>query len=342
MGSFLRFLCWGLLCASLLASQAAAAQPAYQGPPGATVFAKARQLEAAGNKVAAATAYQQAYEAYRSVDDSDGMIRALAAKKAAEGGAPAAVAPAAAPRPLAAARPVSAARPASAPVPPAAGGTPVQPLAGRVAGGRPLGLFFMTRYQMAFRSLEKASYYFTPSGQVYVDPTGFSAAELAAVPASSRGTYSHAGSTLTVRWANGQTESSTVEPQATTFGWNMGIFLAVRPFASAQQLQGSFEGGNSVSTSGGGASNSSSFTFRPDGTFSRSSAGSVSSTGSGTTARAGGSSAGAGRWQLSGWLLTLADANGQTRRGVAYPIETDSKTGQVTRFYFDGIAYKRQ
>lgn len=63
-----------------------------------------------------------------------------------------------------------------------------------VSGGRPQGLFFMTRYWVDTQSLEKAAYFFTPAGQVFVNPAGFSAAELGALPAGSRGTYCVAGS----------------------------------------------------------------------------------------------------------------------------------------------------
>ncbi|MBD2722653.1 hypothetical protein [Hymenobacter armeniacus] len=218
-----------------------------------------------------------------------------------------------------------------------------QPLAGSVKGGRPVGLFFMTRYWIATHSLEKSTYYFAPNGQVYVDPAGFSAAQLAAVPAASRGSYTVAGRKLSVRWANGQTESADVEPQSETFAWNMGIFLAGRPFASASQLVGAFEGGNSISTSSGSAAAVSSLTFRANGTYS---GGSASSFGGrneagASTYSAGSSGGSAGRWSLSGWTLTLTDAAGRTSSGVAYPIEKNEKTGQVTRFYFNNVAYKR-
>ena len=63
-----------------------------------------------------------------------------------------------------------------------------------VSGGRPQGLFFMMRYWVDTQSLEKAAYFFTPAGQVFVNPAGFSAAELGALPAGSRGTYCVAGS----------------------------------------------------------------------------------------------------------------------------------------------------
>ncbi|MFD1469136.1 hypothetical protein ACFQ48_12955 [Hymenobacter caeli] len=304
-------------CTALLVSMLGAGRaPGQPGPTGAALFRQGQQLEAAGNKAAAATAYQQAYAAYTSVDDSDGVIKALARKKALAGAGPAA----------AGAPPAPALRPTPA---------PALPLAGSMAGGRPVGLFFMSRYLMALHSLEKATHYFTPAGRVFVDPTGFSAGELAALLPGARGTHSFAGNKMAVRWASNQTGDGPVEPQATTFARDMGLFLAVRPFAGGQALLGSFEGGSSASLGSGTTAVASDLAFRPGGTYSRSSA--LGSTGDGSTARAGASSAGTGRWQLSGRLLTPTDGQGAATRGVAYPIETDDKTGQLVRFYFGGI-----
>ncbi|WP_460546789.1 hypothetical protein [Hymenobacter daeguensis] len=312
----------------VLLAGAAAAQPAYSGPPGAVHMQKAQKLQAAGDKAGAAAAYQQAYEAYTSVDDSDGMVAALAGKKALGEKAPAAKA-SAAPGAAAAPRPMPA-------------GAAVAPIAGKVVGGKPVGLFFMTRYIIAFHSLEKATYYFTPGGSVFVNPVDFNPASLAALSPHNRGSYSVAGGSLNVKWADGQTSKSTLEdPSGNAFNWDMGIFVGMGPFANARQLVGAFEGGNSVSSSSGSAAAVSSLTFRADGTYSGGSASSFSTNTSDSNSRIGSSGETAGRWALSGWTLTLTDAAGRTSRGVAYPIEKDDKTGQVRRFYFNSVAYKR-
>ncbi|QKG55710.1 hypothetical protein GKZ68_03065 [Hymenobacter sp. BRD128] len=60
----------------------------------------------------------------------------------------------------------------------------------------------------------------------------------------------------------------------------------------------------------------------------------------GATAAARRSSAPAGYWHLSGWYLTLIDAQGHATRDFAYPVS--SRAGQVTRFIFNGMAYARQ
>ncbi|QKG55707.1 hypothetical protein GKZ68_03050 [Hymenobacter sp. BRD128] len=319
---------------------------------GAALLQKAEALDRANQFEAAQTAYNQASRAFAKAGDLNGQQKALGELAALDerladqllksAGAPPAPAPAVPVRAVAPAR-AGVAAPVR-PVAPAAGpaGDATQPLAGSVAGGRPVGLFFMSRYLMALHSLEKATYYFTPGGQVFVNPTGFSASSLASLPAGQRGSYTQAGSKLTVRWASGQTEDSAVEPQASTFGWSMGLFLAVRPFASAQQLVGSFEGGNSVSLGGGSTAVVSGLAFRPDGTYTRTGTSSISTgTDADGTAHAGASGTCTGRWSLNGWLLTLTSAQGQTIRGVAYPIETDDKTGQLTRFYYGSMAYKR-
>ncbi|GAB3867632.1 hypothetical protein GCM10028824_10460 [Hymenobacter segetis] len=223
--------------------------------------------------------------------------------------------------------------------PPAASAVP---LAGKVVGGKPVGLFFMTRYIMAFHSLEKATYYFTPAGQVYNNPVDFTPTSLASLPANARGTYSVAGGQLVMKWADGNTSKANFEnPSANTFSWDMGIFVGMGPFANARQLVGNFEGGNSVSSSSGSAAAVSGLTFRADGSYGGSSVSSFTTNTSGSNSHVGSSGEAAGRWALAGWTLTLTDAAGRTTRGVAYPIETNEKTGQVTRFYFNNVAYKR-
>lgn len=215
------------------------------------------------------------------------------------------------------------------------------PLAGKVVAGKTLGLFFMTRYWVG-QSLEKAAYYFVPTGQVYQNPTGFTATALAAVPAGRRGSYAVAGGKMTIKWADGHTSASPVEAGSPDgFGWDAGVFLGVKPFASARQLAGAFEGGNFISSDAGGLSVSSDLTFRPDGTYAQAGAATGHATSAGSTTQVGSAGSGGGQWQLRDWVLTLTAATGKTTSGVAFPVETDEKTGQVTRFYFNNVAYKR-
>ncbi|GAB3845207.1 hypothetical protein GCM10028822_03340 [Hymenobacter terrigena] len=315
----------------------AAAQPAYQGPPGATVFAKAQQLEAAGNKAAAAAAYQQAYEAYMSVDDSDGMTKALARRNAVGGAAPgAAVRPAAAvPRPAAPGPAPAAARVQPAANPAAALAPVVAPLPGRTTGGRPVGLFFF----MDVFNNEKV-YYFTPAGEVYVDPANFSPAGLAAVDPRLRGTYAVNGSQMTVRWAAGPPSTFNYHSDPTGFSWNGG-FVCVGPFSSARQLLGTFEGRNAaVSVTASSLAVYRTLNFKADGTFTRDNLTDghlEANTGSVTNVSS--ASRQAGRWSLNGWFLTLTDGQG-TIRNLAFPTSLDEKTGKAYYFRFNGTTYK--
>ncbi|WP_201984588.1 hypothetical protein [Hymenobacter rubidus] len=314
----------------MLPVTAAFAQLAYSGPPGAEVFKKAQQLEAAGNKAAASAAYQQAYEAFTSVDDSEGMTKALARKNALAGGAGTARAAASVPAPAKAAQTVAA--------PPAPAGP--APQAGRMEGNKPVGLFFVTKSVLG--NFFTLSYYFAPNGIAYENPPGLSAAELAATPARNRGKYSVAGKTLTIAWTGAaKPESAEMNMLKGGFSWSLGsIFSAVGPFHSAAQLVGSFEGGSSSYTPMGGAVVSKSLTFRPDGTYTSGGVATVTSVTERSVAETGGSSKQGGRWQLNGWYLTLTDAQGRTVRDVAYPVG-DGK-GKITLFNFNGMAYSRQ
>ena len=214
---------------------------------------------------------------------------------------------------------------------------------GQVSGGKPEGMFFMTRYYIGTHSLEKSAYYFAPDGQVYQNPTGLAAADLAALPPGQRGTYAVAGKKLTIKLADGNGSASDMEgDNPGGFNYETGIFTGAKPFAKPEDLVGSFEGGNSVSFGGGSTSASNALTFMADGTFAQEGAVSSSVGSDQSTARVGSSDAGAGHYQLAGWTLTLTDAQGHKAQGVAFPIEQDEKTGQVVRFYFQNIAYKRQ
>jgi len=215
-------------------------------------------------------------------------------------------------------------------------------LQGRVEDGKPQGMFFMTRFWIATGSLEKSCYYFTADGRAYKDPTGLLPAELEALPPTQRGTFEADGKQMTITWADNQKSSGSMEDvHDAAFNWDAGIFVGMKPFASADDLVGTFEGGNSVSFSGNSTIASNTYNFKPDGEYSREGAVTSSVSTSESTAHLGGTSAGDGHWQLKGWQLSLTDAKGHTAQGVAFPFDADEKTGRVTRFYYQGVAYKR-
>lgn len=121
-----------------------------------------------------------------------------------------------------------------------------------------------------------------------------------------------------------------------------GAFVGIGPFANARQLLGTFEGSNSAGSSTGSVVASSTLVFRADGTYGDSRMGTASVRTPQSTTDASSSKATAGRWALAGWLLTLTDGKGKTVQGLAFPTETDDQTGQVTRFCFNNVGYKRQ
>jgi hypothetical protein len=205
---------------------------------------------------------------------------------------------------------------------------------GRLASGRPVGLFY---YMSVFN--EQRLYYFTPAGQVYVDPANYSPAGLAAVSPAWRGTFAINGKQMTIKWADGHTTTGNYHYDPTGFS-SEGSFVCVGPFANSRQLVGTFEGRNAaISVDASSLAVYRTLHFNADGTFTRDNlAASHAETNSGFTTETTGKSKQAGRWSLNGWVLTLADAQG-TVRALAFPTIADDKTGKVSYFRFNGTTY---
>ena len=326
----------------LLSALLAATPGVAQAQTGAALLQQAAAQEKAGNLPGAIGLCDRANAAFGKAGDFDGKQKALSKLaelnerladqylQQAQGSQPTArpVAAASAASPVAAPRPA----PAAAPV---AAGPMVQPVAGQVTGGRPVGLFFMTHYIPAWNSLEKATWYFAPNGQVFHNPKGLDAAGYATLPPGDRGMLQG----KSIHWADGRTQELKIEStNAGAFNWDMRIFVGMGPFTSPAQLVGKFEGGNSAS----GAVVVSGLVLQANGTYTGGFAGNISATSAGSKVTVGNSGDSAGRWSLSGWVLTLTDNTGRVTRGVAYPIEKDDKTGQVVRFYFANVAYQRK
>ncbi|GAA4495064.1 hypothetical protein GCM10023172_06170 [Hymenobacter ginsengisoli] len=216
------------------------------------------------------------------------------------------------------------------------------PLPGSTAGGKPVGLFFFVS-SSDFNN--QRTYYFTPAGQVYVDPTDFSAVALAAVPPGQHGSYAVNGKQMTIKWANGSTTAGNYHADESGFSCE-GSFMCVAPLASAKQLAGTFEGHNAaVSVNANSLAAFRTLTLKPDGTFTRDnftashSESRHSDKSSFNTDAASTGPQQAGRWKLDGWYLTLTDAQG-TARGVAFRTDWDEKTDQTKIFRFNGTSYK--
>ncbi len=207
--------------------------------------------------------------------------------------------------------------------------------------GHPVGLHLMTRYWIATGSLEKASYYFTSDGRVYVDlEDGFSD-DILAQHKGEHGTVRIDGKEMVITWKNGKDERSELEKSDSGFAWDMGLFAPVEPFEEAKELVGRWEGGTSVSFSGSSSATSNSLDLRDDGSFTGESVASLSSRSSESAVTAGSSSDHSGTWKLDGYTLVLTYSDGRTRRGVTFPFDDEKTPVYPDRFYFAGTMYKK-
>ena len=265
------------------------------------------------------------------------------------GPSPSPKSPAPPPSPAVAAQPKE--QPAPAPAAPATpGAKPAAtasaraelPVANSFKDGRPVGLFFMTRFWASNGSLEKAAWYFAPDGSVYQNlESGFSAADLAA-HAGQKGTCAIVGDKLEVTWSGGKKTSSTFKRSAsgTGFSWNAGIFTAVTPFASAAEVAGVYEGGESLGGSGGTAAVSKRLELRADGTFTWSGVSFASTASTASRVSVGGSGGSTGRWELTGMSLVLTDTSGAVIRRIVFPYDDEATPVKPDRMFFGGLLYK--
>lgn len=208
--------------------------------------------------------------------------------------------------------------------------------------GHPVGLYLMTRYWIATGSLEKAVYYFTDDGRVYVDlEDGFSD-DILAQHKGRRGTVRAEGDDMIVSWSDGKEERSNLEKADGGFNWNTGIFATVKPFRDEKDLAGKWEGGASVSFSGSTAMTSNTLELRADGTFDGFSIASLRSTSTESDVSAGGQSDRSGTWKLEGYSLVLQYQDGRTVRGITFPFDDEETPVYPDRFYFSGTMYKKQ
>jgi hypothetical protein len=216
-----------------------------------------------------------------------------------------------------------------------------QPADAEFDGGRPVGLYFMTRFWMATGSLEKSVWYFAPDGKVYQNlATGFSAADLEAHDGR-KGTAAVDGDTMTVTWADGSTTSTDIERDGDGFAWDMGIFTPVQAFDGNDGVVGSWEGGESISTGGNYAAVAKTLELKEDGSYNWSGVSSIANRSEQSEVSAGGESSAAGNWKLSGYSLVLTGGDGNVVRGIAFPYDDEKTPVNPDRFFFAGTMYKR-
>jgi hypothetical protein len=208
--------------------------------------------------------------------------------------------------------------------------------------GHPVGLYLMTRFWIATGSLEKAVYYFTSDGRVFVDlEDGFSDETLSAHKGK-HGTVRVDGNEMIVTWSGGKEERSELEKSGGGFNWNTGLFAPVEPFEKAEHLVGSWEGGNSASFSGSSAATSNALDLRADGTFTGESVTSLRSTSDGSDVSAGSRGDHSGTWKLDGYSLVMQYNDGRTARGITFPFDDEETPVFPDRFYFSGVMYKKR
>lgn len=215
-----------------------------------------------------------------------------------------------------------------------------QPARAGLTGGKPVGLFFMTRYWSYTRTLEKAAWYFSPDGQVYEKlESGFSPEDLAAHKGR-KGTARMEGNVMAVTWTTGGTSRSEIEPDRGSAGfmWDMGMFSPVQSFAGPDSIVGTYEGGESLSHGGNAAAVAKTLTLRADGSFAMSGVSSLKGNTDTSRLYAGSQGATTGNWQLSGYSLTLAANDGAVTRRIAFPYND----GTSRRLFLGGMMFKRQ
>lgn len=233
---------------------------------------------------------------------------------------------------------------ASLPSAPSLFGGGDQPAKAGFRGGRPVGLYFMTRYWIATGSLEKSVWYFTPDGEAYENlRTGFSKADLEAHEGR-RGKVSMDGDAMVITWPDGKETKSRLEvdKDGEGFAWDTGLFTPVEAFDDDGQLAGKWEGGESLSRGGNFIAASRSLDIRTDGSFDRSSIASVKGTTEHSEIGAGSQSAGTGQWKLDGYTLTLTEADGKVTKGICFPFDDEATPVKPDRFFFNGTMYKKQ
>lgn len=206
--------------------------------------------------------------------------------------------------------------------------------------GVPVGLYFMTRYWPATRTLEKAAWYFAPDGTVYQNlETGFASRELAA-HAGPNGKATAKGNLLEVTFADGRKVSSDIERDGANFAWDQGIFTAVRAFTDTSELLGIYQNGDAI-TDGNPAATAKRLELRADGSFTWAGVSFIGATPAAMRLSAG-SGVSKGRWELNDYFLTLTDEKGAVLRRIAFPCDDEKTVVKPDQIFFGGWVFKRQ
>lgn len=187
-------------------------------------------------------------------------------------------------------------------------------------------------------TLNNHVWFFTPNGRVARAPSGgfdpAAYAKATETPHRYAGHYRIEGDKLIVDWVDGS------KPTAYNFarGPGDGIKIAgigasrVRPFPTGTRYEGVFAGGASA----GGASSSTALNFHHDGSFSRDSVGSVTSTSARSEVYAGSQARRAGTYAFDGHTLRLTEADGSQRAYTVAAFGRPDAQGRPEYLYLDG------
>lgn len=194
--------------------------------------------------------------------------------------------------------------------------------------GEPDGLYLMTRMVYG-GSLETTAYRFE-GGKVVRNPIAPEQQKPEDV-----GSYTSDGANLTMRFGDAETTSEVESGDEGCFFWDMGNFCPVGEF-DEDALDGTYSGGASAGF--GAVTSVVTVTFRPDGSYSLSSLGAVST----SEGSAGSSGDETGRYEIDGNLLTLTPDGGASRSLTTFPYDDGSEGAQPRRMFFGGGMLKRQ
>jgi hypothetical protein len=219
-----------------------------------------------------------------------------------------------------------------------------QPAKAGFNAGKPVGLYFMTRYWIATRSLEKSVWYFAPDGTAYEKlETGFSPQDLAAHKGR-KGTMSRESENLVIGWPDGKRSISKMEidKDGEGFAWDMGLFTPVSAFKDSKACVGKYEGGESISFGGNSAMTSRSLELKVDGTFAWEGVSSFKTVTDQSQMNTGSASGvNKGKWELKGYSLTLTDDRGDVRRGICFPYDDEKTPIYPDRMFYWGTMMKK-
>ena len=217
-----------------------------------------------------------------------------------------------------------------------------QPVPATIANGKPVGLYYMQKYWIATRYLEKSCWYFAPDGTFYENlSTGFSPKDLEAHKWP-KGTYQASAGNLEVTWSDGQSSKAELEMVPGGFNWDTGMYMPVEAFASDKPITGTYEGGSSFGSEGNSIMVSKTLNLKADGSYSMTGISSTSTTSNGTQVRAGGESEASGQWKLDGFILQLTGSDGAVTPHIAFPFDDAETPIYPDRIFVGGTMYKKQ